>query len=230
VLALVCAGGGLLAYHYRSVDKAVAGASHAAGPSHTPGPTGGAAPGSCRYPSDGHAPAREVRPPDPDAAVPTTATLATNRGTITVRLAADRAPCTVRSLASLARQGFYDGTACHRLTTSGLFVLQCGDPSGTGAGGPGYTVPDENLPTGSAHPYPRGTVAIANTGQPDTGGSQFFVCYRDAQLPPSYAVVGTVTAGMSVVDGVAAGGAGDENGPGDGKPRRPITITSVTTR
>ncbi|HEY3505616.1 MAG TPA: peptidylprolyl isomerase [Actinocatenispora sp.] len=225
VLVLCCGGGGLVAYHYWSADGDST--PHGPGPSH--GPTGSAASGACRYPSDGQQPAREVRTPDPESAVPTTATLVTNRGTITVRLAADKAPCTLRSLASLARQGFYDDSPCHRLTTRGLWIVQCGDPSGTGRGGPGYTVPDENMPTGGGIAYPRGTVALANTGESGTGGSQFFICYRDDDLPPSYAVVGTVSAGMSVVDGVAAGGEVDETGPGDGKPRLPLTITSMTT-
>ncbi|GAA4208193.1 hypothetical protein GCM10022220_24670 [Actinocatenispora rupis] len=223
VLVLCCGGGGLLAYHHWSAGRSAAGS-----PSGSGAPHGSAAAGACRYRSDGHKPARAVSPPDPTSALPTTAVLTTNRGTITIRLAADKAPCTVRSLASLAKQKFYDGSPCHRLTTRALWVLQCGDPSGTGSGGPGYTVPDENLPTGATHPYPRGTVAMANTGSPGSGGSQFFICYQDDTIPPSYAVLGTVTGGLSVVDKVAAAGVDGPNG--DGEPKLPVTITTFTTR
>jgi peptidyl-prolyl cis-trans isomerase B (cyclophilin B) len=146
-----------------------------------------------------------------------------------VKLAADQAPCAVASLRSLAGQRYFDGTSCHRLTTTGLYVLQCGDPTGTGTGGPGYQFADENLPTGSATPYPRGTVAMANAG-PGTNGSQFFICDKDNQIQPSYTVLGTVTDGMSVVDRVSAAGSDGSNGAGDGRPKLPVTITSLTVQ
>jgi cyclophilin family peptidyl-prolyl cis-trans isomerase len=124
-----------------------------------------------------------------------------------------------------------------------LFVLQCGDPTGSGTGGPGYTIPDENpaglkpAPGGqNADVYPRGTVAMANTGQPHTGGSQFFLVYRDSNLPPNYATFGTVAqAGLAVLDKIAAGGitpGADPNSgqstPNDGKPTTPVVINSAT--
>jgi peptidyl-prolyl cis-trans isomerase B (cyclophilin B) len=165
----------------------------------------------------------------PPTTVPSTGAVAvamrTNRGTLTLRLDATAAPCTVASFLSLARQKFFDATPCHRLTTAGILVLQCGDPTGTGTGGPGYTIPDE---VKAGQTYPAGTVAMANTGSPHTGGSQFFVVYADTDLPPQYTVFGTVTAGLDVVRTVARAGSDNSNGSGDGKPRLPVTIESVT--
>jgi peptidyl-prolyl cis-trans isomerase B (cyclophilin B) len=151
----------------------------------------------------------------------------TNCGTVVVALDGAKAPHTVNSFAFLAGHHFFDGTQCHRLTTSGIFVLQCGDPSGTGSGGPGYTIPDENL---SGATYPAGTVAMANTGQPHTGGSQFFFVYADTQLPPQYTPFGHVTQGLAVLKAIAAAGEDDSNGPGDGKPRVPVVISSFTVK
>jgi peptidyl-prolyl cis-trans isomerase B (cyclophilin B) len=144
----------------------------------------------------------------------------------TVSIALDpRAACTVASWRQLAEQGYFDDTPCHRLTTSPtLGVLQCGDPSGTGRGGPGYEFADENLDGAT---YPRGTVAMANSG-PNTNGSQFFIVHGDAQLPPQYTVVGTVTSGLEVVDGIAE--AGVDGGGSDGAPAVAVTVDSLTVR
>ncbi len=127
--------------------------------------------------------------------------------------------------AYLAAKGFFNGTNCHRLTTQGIFVLQCGDPKGNGTGGPGYEIPDENLPASGANNYPAGTVAMANSG-PNTNGSQFFIVYKDTTLPPDYTVWGKVSSGMDVVDKVAA--AGVQGGAMDGPPALPITIETAT--
>jgi peptidyl-prolyl cis-trans isomerase B (cyclophilin B) len=151
-----------------------------------------------------------------------TATFDTTRGTITATLLTSKAPCTVNSFAFLAGQGYFDGTACHRLTTTSIYVLQCGDPLGTGLGGPGYQFADENL-TGAT--YPAGTLAMANSG-PGTNGSQFFMVYKDTQLPASYTPFGTITGGLDVVTTVAAGGAAGTGG--DGKPKLPITLKKVS--
>ncbi len=106
----------------------------------------------------------------------------------------DFAPATVASAAFLADTGFYNSTACHRLTTAGIFVVQCGDPAGDGTGGPGYQIPDENLPPEGEANYPAGTVAMANAG-PGTSGSQFFLVYEDTTLPAGYTIWGQVTDG-----------------------------------
>ena len=152
-----------------------------------------------------------------------TAVLQTNCGTITATLNAAKAPVTVNSFVFLASQQYFDRTHCHRLTTQGIFVLQCGDPTGTGAGGPGYKFPDENL---AGATYPAGTVAMANAG-PNTNGSQFFLVYKDSQLPPNYTPFGHLTGGTDVLQNIAAGGVKD--GSGDGAPATDIVLQSVTT-
>ncbi|MEV0660219.1 peptidylprolyl isomerase [Actinomadura luteofluorescens] len=159
------------------------------------------------------------------AAAPSRATIETGLGTLQISLDAGTAPCTVNSLAYLAAQKFYDRTSCHRLTTgTSLQVLQCGDPSGTGAGGPAYQFDDESL---SSARYTRGTVAMANAG-PNTNGSQFFILYGDtADLPASYTVFGQVTSGMDIVDKVAKTGV--EDGGTDGAPRQKVTIKALRT-
>jgi peptidyl-prolyl cis-trans isomerase B (cyclophilin B) len=164
-------------------------------------------------------------------------TLHTSQGDIPITMPRAKAPCTIASFAFLAAAGFYNNSPCHRLTAAdSLKVLQCGDPTGTGTGGPGYTIPDENptdLPSSPAGQgadlYARGTVAMANTGQPHSGGSQFFLVYADSALPPSYAVFGQVSAqGLAVLDKVAAAGIQNDDGNHDGKPALPVTITAAT--
>ena len=155
--------------------------------------------------------------------------LATTCGKIDIALKASAAPHTVNSFDFLAGKGFFDHTKCHRLTTNGIYVLQCGDPTGSGSGGPGYTIPDENLKDASlkANVYPAGTVAMANTGQAHTGGSQFFLVYQDSQLPPSYTPFGTVSPeGMKVLKKIAA--AGENTGGGDGAPNATVVINKAT--
>ncbi|GGJ00380.1 peptidylprolyl isomerase [Streptomyces brasiliensis] len=155
--------------------------------------------------------------------------LATTCGDIGVALKTDAAPHTVNSFNFLAGQGFFDHTKCHRLTTNGIYVLQCGDPTGTGSGGPGYTIPDENLKDKSLkdNVYPAGTIAMANTGQAHTGGSQFFLVYQDSQLPPSYTPFGTIdAAGLKVLKKIAA--AGESTGAGDGAPNATVVINKAT--
>ena len=183
-------------------------------------------PGSCSFAPAQNATRNVKRPP---STVPATGLVTvnvhTNRGDMTFRLNRDKAPCTVASFVSLVQQKFYDNTPCHRLTTTGIYVLQCGDPSGTGSGGPGYTVPDEYV--GSEF-YKAGTIAMANNGQPNSGGSQFFICYKESPLPRTYTVFGTVSTGMSVVNTVAAGGSDNSTQPGDGHPKLKITFEKLT--
>ena len=180
--------------------------------------------GDCRYRPDGEA-SRPVEPPSEQDLVTEgtrTATIATDQGDLTLELLAADAPCTVASFASLARQGFYADSPCHRLTTEGIFVLQCGDPTGSGRGGPGYQYDEENLEGAT---YPRGTVAMAKTQAPGTTGSQFFLVYQDTPLPPEYTPFARITEGLEVLDQVAE--AGVDGGGADGAPAQPVQITSV---
>jgi peptidyl-prolyl cis-trans isomerase B (cyclophilin B) len=192
--------------------------------------------GPCQYTGTPDEPAaRPVPlPPDPrhtpsrgmvDVAVPT------SQGALPLRLDRAAAPCTVQSFLHLAQHRFYDRTVCHRLTSyPTLKVLQCGDPSATGEGGPGYKYKDElpvdlppspTDPTGARKVYARGLLAMANAG-PDTNGSQFFVVYGDSALRPNYTVFGTVGAeGLKTLDKVAAGGivpTAEDPAPVDGTP------------
>ncbi|WP_237165909.1 peptidylprolyl isomerase [Mycolicibacterium peregrinum] len=194
---------------------------------------------NCQYPATTEPAAKRATPPR-TGTVPTQpatvpAGILTDRGSIGLKLANDRAPCTVNNFASLAGQGFFDGTQCHRLTTGDLATLQCGDPSATGTGGPGYRFPNE-YPTNQyrlSDPavqqpvvYPRGTVAMANAG-PGTNGSQFFLVYEDSLLPPTYTVFGTVDkTGLATLDAIADDGVAD--GSHDGKPATPVTIKSAS--
>jgi peptidyl-prolyl cis-trans isomerase B (cyclophilin B) len=158
--------------------------------------------------------------------------LATTCGDIDIALKASAAPHTVNSFDFLAGKGFFDHTKCHRLVTQGIYVLQCGDPSGSGSGGPGYTIPDENLKDKSLKGgvYPAGTVAMANTGQKHTGGSQFFLVYQDSQLPASYTPFGTVSdSGMKVLKKIAAAGAqAADPTTGNTAPNATVVINKAT--
>ncbi|MEV0292071.1 peptidylprolyl isomerase [Nocardia sp. NPDC050710] len=183
-------------------------------------------PVSCATPAAGQ-PNGKQWPAEPglsiDQAAGYTATLDTNCGTITVALDAARAPRTVNSFVFLAAEQYFDHTRCHRLTTQGIYVLQCGDPTAAGTGGPGYRFPDENLPGAT---YPAGTLAMANAG-PNTNGSQFFLVYQDTQLPPNYTPFGRVVDGLNILTGIAAAGVRD--GSGDGAPSNDVVLNAVTT-
>ena len=182
---------------------------------------------ACEYPEDAVPAAKAVEPPPTDATVSgeVAVVLETTVGTFNATLDADTTPCTVNSFVSLADQNYFNGTGCHRMTTDGIFVLQCGDPTETGSGGPGYTFADEVAGTET---YGPGTLAMANRG-PDTNGSQFFIVYADSQLPPSYTVFGSVDdATVELVQGVADEGTNDANGPGDGAPSTPVELETVT--
>lgn len=199
-----------------------------ASPTETPtgSPTAGTGT-TCDYPADPMGAAKEVEPPPADVAVSgeVPVTLATGIGDLALTLDADAAPCTVNSFVSLVQQGYFDGTSCHRLTTSPVFgVLQCGDPTASGRGGPGYTIPDELT---GAETYPAGTLAMAKTNLPDSGGSQFFICYVDTELSPDYTVFGTIDeASTQLVADAAADGTVD--GTTDGTPATAVDITSAT--
>lgn len=158
-----------------------------------------------------------------DPAAGYTATLETTCGTITLDLDAAAAPRTVNSFAFLSAEGYFDHTRCHRLTTEGIYVLQCGDPTATGTGGPGYRFDDENL---AGAVYPAGTVAMANAG-PGTNGSQFFLVHRDSQLPPNYTPFGRVAEGMDALTNIA--NAGVAGGGGDGAPAAEVVVNALRT-
>ncbi len=151
-------------------------------------------------------------------------TFTTNQGEIVIETLPALAPLTVNALAALAQKNYFDNTICHRLTTEGIFVLQCGDPTGTGTGGPGFNIPDENLPEPIENNYPAGTVAMANAG-PGTSGSQFFLVYQDTTLGPDYTIWGTITSGLEIVQTIASAGVID-GGP-DGAPATGVTIEST---
>jgi peptidyl-prolyl cis-trans isomerase B (cyclophilin B) len=184
---------------------------------------------SCTYTKSGTA-ARKVNlpPSKPDSKAAYQATIATNRGDIVIDLANAKATCTVNSFVSLAKQSYFNNTKCHRLTTSGIYVLQCGDPTGTGEGGPGYAFGNENL-TGAK--YTAGTVAMANTGQANSNGSQFFLVYKNSTtLPASYTPFGTIEQGLPVIQAIAKAGSNNANGTGDGAPKESVVIKSVTIK
>jgi len=180
--------------------------------------------------ASGHKPMKLSAPVVKKPFVNRTLTLTTNCGEIQIEADGINAPLTVISMSYLANKGFFDKSPCHRVTTQGIFVLQCGDPSGTGSGGPAYTAPDENLPKLSANSYPAGSVAMANSG-PNTNGSQFFIVYDDnSQLGPNYTLWGKVVKGLEIVKAVAALGSDNSNPAGGGVPNQPITIEKAIAR
>ena len=157
-----------------------------------------------------------------------TFTIVTNCGTIVIAADGKDAPITVQVMQALATAGYFANTLCHRLTTAGLYVLQCGDPTASGSGGPAFTFGNENLPTGTLNNYPAGVVAMANTGQPNSNGSQFFLVYKDTTLAPSYTRWGTIIKGLNIVQAIAAQGVA--GGGSDGTPAQKIAIESVSVR
>jgi peptidyl-prolyl cis-trans isomerase B (cyclophilin B) len=185
---------------------------------------------NCQYQATGNAARAAELPPTSGVANTGTAELsmALSGGTVGLSLDRVRTPCTTNSFVSLASQGYFDKTSCHRLVDSGIFVLQCGDPSGTGSGGPGYQFADEL--TGD-ETYGAGTLAMANAGS-NTNGSQFFIVYADSPLPPNYTVFGKVDGpGLKVIEKIAAAGQDNSFGQaGGGKPTAPAEIESIRPR
>lgn len=165
-------------------------------------------------------------------------TLDTTAGPVGMTLDRSVSPCTVNAIEFLAKEGYYNDTVCHRLTTEGIHVLQCGDPSGSGSGGPGFSFPDEYPADDDAENqqptvlYERGTIAMANSG-PNTNGSQFFLNYGDSPLPPAYTYFGTINEeGLATLDKIAEAGIAEDGeamsmGPGDGAPKEEVKINSV---
>jgi peptidyl-prolyl cis-trans isomerase B (cyclophilin B) len=167
----------------------------------------------------------DAAPAASQAIAPGQLSFETNCGEIVIETDPAAAPATIGAFQTLASDGYFNSTICHRLTTAGIFVLQCGDPAGNGTGGPGFELPDENLPEGTENNYPAGTVAMANAG-PGTGGSQFFIVYQDTTLGPSYTIFGKVIKGLDLVQKIA--GVGVVDGGQDGAPAQPVMITNAT--
>ena len=165
----------------------------------------------------------EVKPPFKNR----TFTFTTNCGEIVIQANGKSAPITVTALAALANGGFYNKTFCHRLVTDEIYVLQCGDPTGTGKGGPNFTYRAENLPQAVEANYPAGTVAMANNGA-NTNGSQFFIVYEDTSMNPNYTIWGRVTKGLEIVKAIAKEGVVD--GTSEGLPKQMIAIERVRVR
>jgi peptidyl-prolyl cis-trans isomerase B (cyclophilin B) len=193
----------------------------------------------CARPEKGAA-SKKTWKKEPEMSVDTsakyTAKLRTTCGDITLQLDAAKAPHTVNSFAFLAKQGYFDHSRCHRLVDSGIYVLQCGDPSGTGRGTPGYTLPDENLkdPRLKDDVYPAGTVAMANryNGKDEktrnTGGSQFFLVYQDSKLPPNYTPFGRITGGTDVLKKITDAGSSPDPETGNTAPNATVVINRAT--
>jgi cyclophilin family peptidyl-prolyl cis-trans isomerase len=148
-----------------------------------------------------------------------TATLDTSHGEIVIEFEPDRSPIAVNNFVTLARDGFYDGVVFHRVIEN--FMIQGGDPTGTGRGGPGYKFRDELEGSGD---YSRGTVAMANAG-PNTNGSQFFICHTDVGLPHNYTIFGQVTSGMDAVDSIATSDTDSADRPHEDVVINQVTIT-----
>jgi peptidyl-prolyl cis-trans isomerase B (cyclophilin B) len=230
--AVVAVGAGSYFLFFSGGGKPAAAATPSVTPSasasSSPTPTPIAEPAKhCTYTPSGTAARKVGTPPaKTDYKAHYQATIKTNRGNVVIDLLNQQATCAVNSFVYLASKSYFSNTKCHRLTTSGIYVLQCGDPTGTGSGGPGYKFADENL-TGAK--YTAGTLAMANSG-PGTNGSQFFLVYQDSQLSPNYTPFGKVVSGLGIIKNVAKAGTDNANGQGDGHPKEKVVIDSVTIK
>jgi len=193
-------------------------------------------PGCAKSTAKGHTPATVKQPLVAAKSPAKTLTITTNCGDIVISLLGAQAPITVTSISALANAGYYNNSLCHRLTTEGIYVLQCGDPTASGSGSPtGWTgYADENLPKATGVNYPAGTVAMANSG-PKTNGSQFFLVYQDTTLGANYTIWGKITKGLDLVQKIGAVGAYQMNGnqamyAGDGFPIQTVEIKKATAK
>ena len=156
-------------------------------------------------------------------------TISTNCGTISVRTYFRDAPLTITALTTLINSDYYSRTQCHRLSTKGIYWVQCGDPTATGLGDPGFSYKDENLPKVVENNYPRGTVAMSNFGRPDTNGGQFLLFYEDTTLrSPNYTIWGEIISGIEIIEYIAEGGV--RGGNAEGAPIRNLVIERITIR
>jgi len=197
----------------------------------TPSPTVAEPATHCVYTAAGTAARKVSLPPaTPNYKATYTATISTNRGAIVMDLLNSKATCTVNSFVHLAEAAFFNSTPCFRVSTSdGVYILQCGDPTGKGTGGPGYEFANENL-TGAT--YPAGTLAMANvSGEANSNGSQFFLVYKNSSLPPDYTPFGKIVSGLNILQTVAKGGYGKPlSSGGGGAPKKKVEIESVTIK
>jgi len=211
-----------------TTPKATPSASASATPS--PTPTTAAEPAThCVYTAAGTAARKVSLPPaTPNYKATYTATIATNRGAIVIDLLNSKATCTVNSFVHLAEAAFYNNSPCFRLSTADPYMLQCGDPTGKGSGGPGYEFASENLAGAS---YTAGTLAMANSGAADSNGSQFFLVYKDSPLPADYTPFGKIVSGLNILQDVAKAGYGPPlSSAGGGAPKEKVEIESVTVK
>jgi peptidyl-prolyl cis-trans isomerase B (cyclophilin B) len=233
-VVVVAGGSGAIAFAMNGPGKKDnASAEASSTPSAQPSVT--AKPGECAYqPLSGQAAqgAKDVgKPPVKPVKGTYKMTIDTGLGTITAKLDGTKAACTVNSFKYLAGKNFFDNTKCHRLVTEGIKVLQCGDPTATGTGGPAYGFGNENVPkagkSGQAT-YKRGVIAMAHSSAPNSNGSQFFIVYGDSPLPADYTIFGQITQGMDVVDSVAKAGAEPADQTGNTAPKKKIEIKDLT--
>jgi cyclophilin family peptidyl-prolyl cis-trans isomerase len=233
-VAVVAGGSGAIAFAMnRPAKKKTSAAATSTTP--TPTPTISVKPGECGYiPLSGAAAASAKNvgtPPLKPVKGTYKMTIDTTLGTIVAKVDGTKAACTVNSFKYLASKKFFDNTKCHRLVTQGIKVLQCGDPSGTGTGGPSYGFGNENVPKGGPTKqvtYKRGVIAMAHSDAPNSNGSQFFIVYGDSPLPADYTIFGQITEGMDVVDSVAKAGAEPADQTGNTAPKKKIEIKDLT--
>jgi peptidyl-prolyl cis-trans isomerase B (cyclophilin B) len=237
-VVVVAGGSGAIAFAMSGPDKnKTSAAASSSTPSSTPSaaPSVSVKPGECAYqplPAEAAQGAKDVgKPPLKPVKGTYKMTLDTSLGTIVATVDGTKAACTVNSFKYLASKKFFNNTTCHRLVTEGIKVLQCGDPTGTGTGGPAYGFGNENVPkagnSGQAT-YKRGVIAMAHSSAPNSNGSQFFIVYGDSPLPADYTVFGQITQGMDVVDKVAKAGAEPADQTGNTAPKKKIEIKDLT--
>lgn len=229
LIVLLCIG--VIAYLAQRDDGSAESSAQSTPPATSQPATEGAGVSCTAPPPAPQTPEAYDSAPDPSLAEGAiwTATLQTNCGDITLELYGDKAPQATASFVFLAQQDYWSDSPCHRLTTSGIFVLQCGDPTGTGSGDPGYGFGIENAPADGS--YPIGTLAMARTDDPNSNGSQFFIVYDDTTLPTEgggYSVFGRVTDGMDIVEAIAKKGV--TGGGADGAPAQPVSILGVSVQ
>jgi cyclophilin family peptidyl-prolyl cis-trans isomerase len=237
VVVAVASGGGAIAFAMdgsgKKKDTAAAAASTT--PTPTPAPSVSVKPGECGYqPLAAQASqfAKNVgNPPVKPVKGTYQMTIDSSLGKIVAKVDGTKAACTVNSFKYLAGKKFFDNTKCHRLVTAGIKVLQCGDPTGSGNGGPSYGFGNENVPTADKSgqaTYKRGYIAMAHSSAPNSNGSQFFIVYGDSPLPADYTVFGQITQGMDIVDSVAKAGAAAADQSGNTAPKKKIEIKHLT--